>query len=68
MDFRNRGLSPEDFEVADHFSNRRLTFSDPERRLGETLHRELFRRLRAAGEGRALSAPRNKSDWDSARA
>jgi hypothetical protein len=36
MDFRNRGLSSEDFELADHFSNHRLTFSNPERRLGET--------------------------------
>lgn len=37
MDFHNRGLSSEDFELADHFSNRKLTFSHPDRHLGETV-------------------------------
>jgi hypothetical protein len=36
MDFRNRGISSEDFEVADHFKDRRLTFSEPDRHLGQT--------------------------------
>jgi hypothetical protein len=35
MDFRNRGLSSEDFEVAEHYRNRKQTISHPERYLGE---------------------------------
>ena len=35
MDFRNRGLSSEDFEIADHFSNRKLNISHPARYFGQ---------------------------------